>query len=118
MSIVITARGERLNMAELIMRSKQVVNEEKVTPRKPPARQINVRGFMPSAEGVPTRPMAAKSDEVKKPAPSLADLTAVKVDKPTRLRGKVADPAAAVDETLAEIMGDLEQHDKRTKSGS
>lgn len=115
--VVITARGERLSMDELIMRSQKPKSQEgdmkdTVPSRKAPPRQLNMRGFVPSAVGVPAQ-IGTQRVEIVKPAASIADFTGIKIDTPKRLKSRPQDTEEATNEALREIMTDLEQYDTR-----
>lgn len=122
---VMTARGYLLNMDQLRVKSRRplidnVDHKDKVQPQKRPVKQLNMRGFMPSSEGVappafsyqaraqPVLPRVVEPDST-----SLADLTGVTVDSPRHLREKPANSVEAADSTLREIMGELDQFRNR-----
>lgn len=114
---VTTARGDGLNIDDLIAKSKRPigVTEEKSTVKKqkvPGKTPINVRGFQP-AQG------EAKPQEVEKAAPveaarkaastdskeanSQADLTGIKVKK----RASTKKPTGTAEEAASEALGDI-----------
>jgi hypothetical protein len=91
--------------------------KDTVSLRKPPPRQLNMRGFVPSAGGVPTQ-IRTEAAEPKQ-QPSIADFTGIKVESPKRLKARPEDPQAAANEALREIMTDLEQFEtRRSKKAS
>jgi hypothetical protein len=92
---VVSARGEKINMSDLIDRAKRPLNikqaASEVTPRVIPKKAINVRGHRPSGaapvildqpivkEVLPKAPASSFTEDGK--ATSLADLTGIKIDK-------------------------------------
>jgi len=121
---VVTARGLVLNFEELVMKARkpQQANanlKDTVTPQKLPTRQINIAGFVPDSSGVakPPQPsVVAPASAPERPLPSMADLTGITVDTPTRFKEKPADPTGAAHETLQEIISDLDQFKARDKT--
>ncbi len=122
---VVTARGFVLNFEELAMKAKKPLRasnidlKDKIEPQKMPSRQINIAGFVPDISKV-AKPMKATEQATaqlatppEEPQPSMADLTGVTVDTPTRFKEKPADPTAAANETLREIITDLDQYKVR-----
>lgn len=125
---VTTARGEILNMDQLIReqtkrpltKAERDSLKSEIKPTKRPRTPINVRGHMPlsGAEKAPqVQPAAAKavpehptmsssgSSETDK---TLADFTSIKVDKPMRLKEKPESAGQASQEILSDIMKELE----------
>jgi hypothetical protein len=113
MTEVITARGERLNMDELKRKHRRPIMPPEVastvTRQAQPPRQANIRGFMPSMEGV-----ARRVGGEPKPAPqivdgpSVADYTGVTVDRLKHLEARPDDAVTAANQTLTEIISDLQ----------
>jgi hypothetical protein len=116
----ITAKGKRIDFAELARRSKKPIQSEfdvnmkaTTTVQKPPAPVIRARGFMPTHAGV-------KIPEYDRPAPagafeqrtknkpletkSLADYTAITIDEAKHLKEQPEDAAQTANQALAEIM--------------
>src|SRR5579863_9424107 len=131
--IVKTMRGANLSMHELRLKSKKPLvssadAKDKVSIRQMPPKQLNVVGFMPSMDGVaksvqstetvpverlrPMRPIGGR-EVMEEDATTMADLTGIIVDKPQQLKERPANPDAHVDETFAEIMGELHQQKER-----
>ena len=134
---VTTARGDVINMDELKRRQTQrpLTAEEKaamkdeVKPRKRPKKAINVRGNMPK-RGEAEAP-TSKTKRAPAPAPveekefdknpdgkTVADYTGIKVDKPVRLKGKVENPVEEADNTLNDIMGELEANTPHSRDAA
>lgn len=126
---VTTARGESLNMDQLIREQtrRPLTDAEKaslkseIKPTKRPRNPINVRGHMPSSgqEKVPdvqhsakkprspehpTRSDSRPGGDVK----TIADFTGIKVKKPVRLKEKPENAEKASQEILGDIMDELE----------
>jgi hypothetical protein len=111
---VLTAKGVRLNMDELMMKARRpmkLVGDQKDTIKSAPrpAAQSRVRGFVPSAQGVPD-PIVQVVETVQDDGPSMADYTGLTVDNPRSLKEKPVDSMAVATDTLQEIMGDLKQY--------
>ena len=121
---VTTARGENLNLDELIAKSrrppglKEANSEIKKRPDPAKRKPINVRGFQPAQgtaqvrrpEHVERKEEAIEDtvpvSEVKNETP-LADLTNIKVEKKPTTKKPDGSATEAASETLNEIMGDL-----------
>lgn len=114
MTDVITARGERLNMAELKLKARRPIMPPEVAstvkPQQQPPRQANIRGFMPSMEGVTRRigPNTTKGSTPVQDGPSIADYTGVTVDHFKHLEARPEDALSAANQTLTEIITDLQ----------
>jgi len=121
---VTTARGEGLNIDDLIAKSKRPIGvmEEKSTVKKqkvPGKTPINVRGFQP-AQGEAKPQEAAQAPAVEAaPAPkaafndgndasSQADLTGIKVKKRVSTKKPTGTAVDAASSTLGDIMTGLE----------
>jgi len=116
---VTTARGEGLNIDDLIAKSKRPigVKEEKSTVKKqkvPGKTPINVRGFQPAqgeskpheaskAPAVETTPVAKAAFNDGKDASSQADLTGIKVKK----RVSTRKPTGTAEEAASDALGDI-----------
>ena len=134
---VTTARGEVINMDELkrnankrpMTAEEKAAMKDEVKPRKRPKKAINVRGNMP-VKGEAKAP-EPKPKKEPKPAPveekefdknpdgkTVADYTGIKVDKPVRLKGKVENPVEEADNTLNDIMGELEANTPHSRDAA
>lgn len=114
---VITARGEVLNMDQLIADAYAPIRKvehstvkEQVVPNK--VRPMNVRGYKPSlGEGMKVGEPEVKtavSKPVSKDEPkSLAEMTGLKIDKPKFAKDKPEDVVASSEEALNDILGEL-----------
>ncbi len=121
---VSTARGDSLNLDDLIAKSKRPIGtqEEKSTIKKQKVpgtrRPINVRGFRP-AHGEAKPKLAETVTEEKKRVPkaastggkkatSQADFTSIKVKKRASTKKPTGTVAAATSDALGDIMSGLE----------
>lgn len=114
-----TMRGALLNMTELRSKSKKPVQsnvdqKDKVQVRKEVPKANNIRGFVPSMEGVAIR-SASRQEKVAaqiealaiEDRPTLADMTGIVVDKPLPGQGKSEDPLADAGEVLKGIIDNI-----------
>ena len=139
---VTTARGDVINMDELkrnankrpLTAEEKAAMKDEVKPRKRPKKAINVRGNMPSRGEAAldhqdrrghakmqeeTAPVEEEKEFDKNPeGKSVADFTGIKVDKPTRLKGKVENPVEEADNTLNDIMGELEANTPHSRDAA
>ncbi|SRR5258708_5870238 len=115
-----TMRGAILNMPELRLKSKKpeqsnVDHKDKIQLRKEPPKVNNIRGFIPSMEGVAVRSgsrhekVAAKIEALpEEDKPTLADMTGVIVDRPfVPGQNKSEDPVATAGEVLKGIIDNI-----------
>lgn len=127
--MVTTARGEKLNLDQLIMDRKKPIGfketkseiKAKVKTRKP----INVRGFVPARGDAPAPIVPDAPEVVAKEIPMprrsfaqgeasrLADLTGIRMDKAKHLKERTSDPLAAAAAEADAIMKDLTQANPR-----
>lgn len=118
--IVMTAKGEKLNFDELIMKARRPITpqgdlKDKVKPQHIPAPQMRTRGFVPTARGVPVpvkAPVAAVPAHAAIPVvkhPSMADYTGVTIDDQKHLKEKPVDAVGAAEQALQQISNELEQ---------
>src|SRR5678816_564021 len=104
---LMTARGKRLNMGDLKLRQRKAMPKgdmkDTVQRQQRPVKQANVRGYIPSMEGVNpnqhVKPAAKLAKSVKSAAkkkeeyePSIADFTGVIIDNTD---GKIEPPGEA-----------------------
>lgn len=121
---VTTARGDGLNIDDLIAKSKRPIGttEEKSTIKKqkvPGKTPINVRGFQPAqgeakpqevTEAAPAKATPAHKAAFKdgKEASSQADLTGIKVKKRASTKKPTGTAEEAASDALGDIVSDLE----------
>ena len=123
---VTTARGDSLNIDDLIAKSKRPIGlkEDKSTIKKktkPGSRkQLNVRGFRPAqGEAKPPESEIQEQPEQKKvpvsafndgkDARSVADMTGIKVEKKATTKKPDKPAAEAASDALGDILGTLEE---------
>lgn len=125
---VFTARGQPLNLDELISRQKKPVNQadlkgtvkKQVKPQRMP---VNVRGFQPARTDTasPDAPVIAIAEEAQAPQEikntrSIADMTGVTVDAPRYMKnkGKAKNLNEVTDAALSEVLHEIEAVAKNT----
>jgi len=114
-----TMRGTILNMAELRIKSKKPVQsnvdqKDKVQIWKEPSKSNNIRGFVPSMDGVDVRSgsrhekVAAQIEAMpEEDRPTMADMTGVVVERPLPGQSKSEDPLATAGEVLKDIIDNI-----------
>ncbi len=120
---VTTARGRRLHMGELKLRQRKPSGatadmRDTVQRRERSAKPVNVRGHIPSLNGVINTSQSInvpKSIVVEEtPEHSIADYTSVVIDNSD---GRLDKSSVDVSDALDTIIGDLEQMRKRDNKG-
>jgi hypothetical protein len=120
---VITAKGKRLDFAELVRNARRpvapVVEKGEVIRQVPPARELRARGHMPSHNGV-AAPVVEAVDQVPYrhvENKSLADYTSITIDEAKHLKERPDDPVQSANEKLAQILNnDARRAANRRKS--
>lgn len=116
----ITARGDSLDFDELIRKNtrqkKNVDMKDKIVLQKIPQAGekmiLNVRGFRPTATTVTAKVVTPEVEHapvpvVEEPLP-MSEHTKLRIDSPKRLKKKVDDIMASTNETLGEILSELQ----------
>jgi hypothetical protein len=115
--LVRTMRGSIISMPELRSKSKRPIannvdQKDKIQVKKTPAITNNIRGFVPSMDGVVMRSGSkrelnrrAEIAAIEEDKPTMADMTGVIVDK--RPPQRPDDTMAAADEILKDIIGQI-----------
>ena len=126
--IITTARGESLNLDDLIAKSKRPigVQEQNSTIKKKPdptkRKPLNVRGFVPAQGEAKTPKVAEEGLRLDPPAKapvsafkkgeeakSVADMTGIRVEKKATTKKPDVPAAEAASEALGDILGSLEE---------
>jgi hypothetical protein len=117
---IITAKGKRLNLSELITKSNKPISDknidlkDKVSPQRKPKNQPNVQGFMPDTSHVAAPPIIEvdESNHDDNSNTTLADITGVTIRKPKFLKERPVNPMEEASKALAEITSDLANMNK------